>query len=89
MYICTDCHETFHEPAQHEEDYGWNTEYGHIAACQTFDECPYCGSDNIEIAEECSKCGCWFPKEEMEIGVGFTYVCKECYEELDEEDEEE
>lgn len=87
MYYCMKCKGTFYEPAQCEEDHGWDTEYGHMAAYETFEECPYCGYGDFELAEECCMCGGWFPKSEMEIGDGFTYICQQCYEEMEDEQE--
>lgn len=84
MYICAECNKVFSEPESYEEDYGWDTEYGHNAAYQTFHKCPNCGSDYIEEAVECCKCERCFAKDDMFLTDKLEYICPECNSEMEE-----
>lgn len=87
MYICDDCNRVFYEPSKHKEDYGWDTEYGRNSAWQTESCCPYCGSENYEEAEDCDICGRTFLTDDLYITNGLTYVCPDCYEKMEENEE--
>ena len=62
-YVCIHCGHSFDEPKR---DYDRGT--GHYD-----EECPNCGSEDIELAGHCIKCDGYFPETEM---VGS--LCKEC-----------
>lgn len=85
MYICVDCKEVFSEPAEIEEDFGWDTEYGRNSAMQSFWVCPCCGSDCLEEAGECIECGNYFSKDNLHITDDCEYICLDCYNEMEEE----
>ena len=87
MYICDDCNRVFYEPSKHKEDYGWDTEYGRNSAWQTESCCPYCGSENYEEAEECCECMGIFREIEMMLTDSCDYICSECYEKMEENEE--
>lgn len=69
MYICENCGETFEEPARiqeiHEELAERPSEY--------FEVCPFCESDFIEEAVECSVCGSFIPESQAKFNL-----CEKC-----------
>ena len=86
MYICANCNKQFSEPDYRAEDFGWMTEIGWHSAYQYFPECPYCATDEIDFAEECSVCGNYFPKSELWLDDDLNFVCSECKSEVTELD---
>ena len=87
MYICQDCGRVFYELDRHKKDYGWDTEYGRNSAWQIEYTCPYCGSADFEEGEDCKICGRTFSTDDLYITDGLTYVCPDCYEEMEEDEE--
>ena len=85
MYICQDCEHTFYEPDKHRGDYGWDTEYGRSSAWQTEYSCPYCGSEYYEEAKYCDRCGNICAVSELNTTDGCTYLCDNCYAEMEDE----
>lgn len=90
MLICNECNRVFDESEadNYDDDYGWNVENGHIAAYQSVMCCPHCGSEDFEDATECNICSEYFRKDDMILTDGLTYVCPECYAELEDEEDE-
>lgn len=60
MHICATCGEVFNDPL----------------AVYDEDVCPSCGSNDIESAERCSKCGEWIPEHQSKF-----HLCENCEEE--------
>lgn len=79
MWICMDCRETFSEPGTKSEDYGWETDLGHVSAYQYYYVCPNCGSADFDETEICAKCGETFAKDEMDYNIDGDLVCKDCF----------
>lgn len=53
MYLCGDCSRPFIEPETVSEDMGFNTELGWRPIYESYDVCPYCGSQNFgDYAED-------------------------------------
>lgn len=86
MYICCECGKVFYEPKEIREDSGWETEYGHVSAYHYSAACPYCGSADFEEGEDCEICGRTFLTDDLYITDGLTYVCPDCYEEMEEDE---
>lgn len=73
MYICKDCGALFEEPAVWYDDpspAGVGLPSGSYEYC----ECPECGSDDFEEANECPRCDCHY--------LGDKILCDDCMEEL-------
>lgn len=68
MYICIYCGHHFDEP-HNRYNRRWSDSDDSVQYC------PNCGSEDIEEAGHCIKCGDYFPIDEM-IGS----ICKECVE---------
>ena len=62
--ICRECGEVFSQAdikrVRHSDGDAW-------------DECPYCGSDELDDVEQCVVCGRWVAPEDIYHGV-----CKDC-----------
>ena len=66
MYICLHCGLQFDDPVlTHNGGYYEEPWY----------ECPYCGSDAFEEAEQCEECDEWFP-----VGTCANGICESCME---------
>ena len=65
MYVCNDCGHVFEHPANR---------YNMAVSVEDEDaQCPSCGSDDFDNAEQCEKCGEWFASKDMDY-----CLCKKC-----------
>ena len=77
VWYCNDCKHTFEEPKKIP---------GHGCVPHDWDSpdeyvCPYCDSDDFQLADWCAECDCVFPQSELQDGF-----CKDCIDKLIDED---
>ena len=72
MYRCKDCGGFFEEPLYRKE-YG-PRDADALFGYELYSHCPYCGSEDIEEADECRSCGEYIPQGQT--------VCENCREDI-------
>lgn len=73
VWYCNDCKQTFDEPKKNP---------GHGCVPHDWDspdsyECPFCGSDDFQIADWCAECDTVHPREKLTWGL-----CRDCLDKL-------
>ncbi len=76
MYICVDCKRIFYEPAVIR--HGYEEYWGAVVALPDGSGCPYCRSEEVEIACQCAECDGYFLREDLTELEG-ALLCQDCY----------
>lgn len=82
-YVCDYCLQSYYSRCPHCGDYFRNDEMRYVDS-EGEDVCEDCLEEYYSC---CEKCGEWYRKDKMEE-VDDRYYCEDCYEELQEEEEE-